>query len=215
MPTIRRLSVVALCLCVAGVIRAPDLHAQQPATETPTSAKTWLDRRQALEDYLRIADVIKMEEIGVGVTRPRRAYLAPGGLVDRMAWKTITPGLHEGFWESYKSEIAAYELDKLLGLDMIPPTVERRVKGDLGAAIMWVSPTKELQGAWRPSKPTVTQGRCMEPAARSREDVRQPHLQYRSKPRELARRPILEPDPDRSHPLVHSEKGHGPPDDAH
>ena len=35
----------------------------------------------------------------------------------------------------------------------------------------------------------------MEPAARSREDVRQPHLQYRSKPRELARRPILKPDP--------------------
>jgi len=69
MPTIRRLSVVALCLCVAGVIRAPDLHAQQPATETPTSAKTWLDRRQALEDYLRIADVIKMEEIGVGVEK--------------------------------------------------------------------------------------------------------------------------------------------------
>ena len=35
-----------------------------------------------------------------------------------------------GYWESYKSEIAAYELDKLLGLDMIPPTVERRVQGE-------------------------------------------------------------------------------------
>ena len=32
-----------------------------------------------------------------------------------MAWKTIRPGFHSGYWESYKSEIAAYELDKLLG----------------------------------------------------------------------------------------------------
>jgi hypothetical protein len=153
MPTIRRLSVVALCLCITGVVRAPFIHAQQAATETPTSAKTWLDKRQAMEDYLKTADVIKMEEIGVGVTRPRRAYLAPGGLVDRMAWKTITPGLHEGFWESYKSEIAAYELDKLLGLEMIPPTVERRVKGDVGAAIMWVSPTKSFKDLGGPPTP--------------------------------------------------------------
>ena len=86
-----------------------------------------------------------MEDIGLGVTKPRRAYLAPGGPVDRMAWKTISPGIHQGFWESYKSEIAAYELDKLLGLDMIPPTVERRVKGEVGAAVMWVSPTKSFK----------------------------------------------------------------------
>jgi len=153
MPTIRRLSVVALCLCITGVVRAPFIRAQQAATEAPTSAKTWLDKRQALEDYLKIADVIKMEEIGVGVTKPRRAYLAAGGLVDRMAWKTITPGIHDGFWESYKSEIAAYELDKLLGLDMIPPTVERHVKGDLGAAIMWVSPTKSFKELGGPPSP--------------------------------------------------------------
>lgn len=128
----------------------------QTATQSPASAKTWLDQRQALEDYLRTAEVIKMEEIGVGVTKPRRAYLAPGGPVDRMAWKTIRPGLHHGFWESYKSEIAAYEFDKLLGLDMIPPTVERKIKGEVGAAVMWVSPTqsfKDLGGP--PSAPAA------------------------------------------------------------
>jgi hypothetical protein len=38
--------------------------------------------------------------------------------------------------------VAAYELDKLLGLDMVPPTVEKRVKGELGAAIMWCAPVK-------------------------------------------------------------------------
>jgi hypothetical protein len=147
MSPVRRLSVLAFFLFAAGAplfSDAPIVPSQQTATET-ANAKTWLDRREALENYLRTADVVKMEDIPVGVTKPRRAYLAPGGLVDRMAWKTIRPGIHSGYWESYKSEIAAYELDKLLGLEMIPPTVERRVQGDLGAAVMWVSPIKSFK----------------------------------------------------------------------
>jgi hypothetical protein len=147
MQVVPRVSVVVLCLLATGApvfTTASRTLAPQAAAEAAGS-KTWLDRRQALEDYLKVADVVKMEEIGLGVTRPRRAYLAPGGLVDRMAWKTITPGIHEGFWESYKSEIAAYELDKLLGLEMIPPTVERRVKGEVGAAVMWISPVKSFK----------------------------------------------------------------------
>jgi hypothetical protein len=147
MPVVARLSVVVLFLLTTNApvfTSASRARALQAGLEV-ASSKTWLDRRQALEDYLKVADVVKMEEIGLGVTRPRRAYLAPGGLVDRMAWKTITPGIHEGFWESYKSEIAAYELDKLLGLEMIPPTVERRVKGEVGAAVMWISPVKSFK----------------------------------------------------------------------
>ena len=46
--------------------------------------------------------------------------------------------MRDGYFESYKSEVAAYELDKLLSLNMVPPVVERRVNNDLGAAIMWV-----------------------------------------------------------------------------
>jgi hypothetical protein len=147
MPVVARLSVVVLFLLTTNApvfTSGSRARALQAGLEV-ASSKTWLDRRQALEDYLKVADVVKMEEIGLGVTRPRRAYLAPGGLVDRMAWKTITPGIHEGFWESYKSEIAAYELDKLLGLEMIPPTVERRVKGEVGAAVMWISPVKSFK----------------------------------------------------------------------
>ena len=86
-----------------------------------------------------------MKEIGVGVTRPNRAYLEPGGLFGSMAWKPIAPGMKNGFYESYRSEIAAYELDKLLGLGMIPPTVERDVDRKTGAAVMWASPTRSFK----------------------------------------------------------------------
>lgn len=147
MPVVPRVSVLVLCLLATGapvLTSGPRSYAEQTAAEA-ASSKTWLGRRQALEDYLKTAEVVKMEDIGLGVTKPRRAYLAPGGLVDRMAWKTISPGIHEGYWESYKSEIVAYELDKVLGLEMIPPTVERRVKGEAGAAVMWISPAKSFK----------------------------------------------------------------------
>ncbi len=81
----------------------------------------------------------------LGVTRSIRCYFAPGGLVESMAFKSIPPGLQTGFWESYKSEMAAYELDKLLGLQMVPPTVEKRVRNNLGAAVMWVSPVRSFK----------------------------------------------------------------------
>jgi hypothetical protein len=87
----------------------------------------------------------KIERIPVGVTAPRKVSFEPGGLVPAVAWKAIRPGLSQGFYESYKSEIAAYELDKALGLGMVPPTVERRIEGDLGAAVMWVVGTKSFK----------------------------------------------------------------------
>ena len=116
-----------------------------PQEAAAASAKTWADRVQEIEEFLKTAEVVDIEDLKVGVTRPRRAKLAPGGPVESIAWKAIRPGRYGGFWESYKSEIAAYEVDKLLRLGMTPPTVERRVAGDLGAAVMWVSPVQSFK----------------------------------------------------------------------
>ena len=115
----------------------------QPAA--PASSKTWIGRNAEIESYLKSAPVTGMEELKVGVTRPRRAKLAPGGPVEAMAWKAVKPGRYSGYWESYKSEIAAYELDKALELGMVPPTVEKQVIGETGAAVMWVSPTHSFK----------------------------------------------------------------------
>ena len=86
------------------------------------------------------------------MTKPQKATLKPGGPIEAIAWKHIPPKRYQGYWESYKSDIAAYELDKLLGLGMIPPTVEKRVKGDPGAAIMWCPEVKSFKDTGGPPK---------------------------------------------------------------
>ena len=125
----------------------------QPAA----SAKTWVGRAAEIEDYLRTATIVRVEDVSRGVTQPHRAYLAPGGPVDSMVWKALRPGISHGFFESYKSEIAAYEIDKLLALDMVPPKVERRVEGELGVAVMWVDSTKSFADFGGVPKPPAQQ----------------------------------------------------------
>ena len=128
------------------------VSAPQASVEA-TSAKVWVGRSAEYEDFLKQAEIVRMEKIPVGVTKPARCYFAPGGLVESMAFKSIPPGRQTGYWESYKSELAAYELDKLLDLQMIPPTVEKRVKGDLGAAVMWVPAVKSFKEMGGPPTP--------------------------------------------------------------
>jgi hypothetical protein len=115
---------------------------QAPATLTPASAqpsaRVWEGHNADFEAYLRTAPITRMKAIDTGVTHPKRVYFAEGGLARSAAWKPLPPGRLNGYWESYKSEIAAYELDKLLDLGMVPVVVERRVDGNLGAAILWL-----------------------------------------------------------------------------
>ena len=134
MRTPRLVSAALLVLLAGFALSSAGAQAQDQAV----GAKTWIGRHDELEEFLENAEVVGMEDIGIGVTAPQRCYVAPGGPIEAFAWKPIRPGIYGGYYESYKAELAAYELDKLLGLDMVPVEVERRIKGDLSAAIMWV-----------------------------------------------------------------------------
>ena len=143
------LSLGAAIIALSGICDAAASQASEPAA----SAKVWVGRAAEYEDFVRNAEVVRMERMPVGVTKPVRCYFASGGLLESIAFKSIKPGRQTGYWESYRSEMAAYELDKLLDLQMIPPTVEKRVKGDLGAAVMWVSPVRSFKQMGGPPTP--------------------------------------------------------------
>jgi hypothetical protein len=119
------------------------------------SVRTWIGREPQIEAHLRTAQVTRIENLGTGVTRPRRVFLEPAVPVGSLTWKVLPPGRRGGYWESYKSEIAAYELDRRLGMQMVPPAVEREIDGDTGAAVMWVEETRSVKelGGQVPSGP--------------------------------------------------------------
>lgn len=134
----------------------PPAQAQAPAqaAAAPTgSAKVWVGRETEIEEFIRTAPFTRIEELPIGVTKPRRGYFAPGGPAISAAWKVLPPGRPNGFWESYKSEIAAYELDRMLGMNMVPPSVEKTWKGDRGAAILWLQPVRSWKAVEKLPKP--------------------------------------------------------------
>jgi hypothetical protein len=144
MTAVQQRVIAASCaVYVIGLLAGPQAQ-EAPAASART--KTWLGRQQEIEQYLKSAEVVRMQDVSVGVTKPRRANLAPGGPIGEMMWKALpADGYRGGYRESYKTEIAGYEMDKLLELDMVPPKVERRVKGTIGVAIMFVPNTKSFK----------------------------------------------------------------------
>ena len=101
------------------------------------------------EAFLRAAQIVERKSISTGITHPQQVTLRDGVRTLRGVWKTIdesrqgvTPmeggGFQVDFRDTYKFEIAAYELDKLIGLDLVPPTVERQIKDEHGSLQLWV-----------------------------------------------------------------------------
>jgi hypothetical protein len=93
-------------------------------------------RRPDIEGFLASAEIIRWEEIGEGVTKPYRVFLRKGDLEMKACWKNPS-GIQFGFLEGWQYEIAAYRLDKIIGLNMIPPAVEREFRGKKGALSYW------------------------------------------------------------------------------
>jgi hypothetical protein len=103
----------------------------------------------AAEEFLREAEVVAMKPIGVGITKPMKVTLRRNGREHHAVWKTVDDlrqgifqgpkgGFQSAFRDSYKYEVAAYELDKLLQLGLVPPTVSREIDGRRGSLQLWV-----------------------------------------------------------------------------
>lgn len=95
--------------------------------------------REKWEEFLKTAIIIgqKQQESREAVTEPWELILEKNGVTRKALWKDAE-GRTKGFVENWRWEIAAYRLDKHLGLNMVPPTVEKRFKGNRGSCQLWV-----------------------------------------------------------------------------
>jgi len=94
-------------------------------------------QRQELEKFLKTAEITGHRDIGEGVTKPIQLFLKRENIERSGAWKN-PKGKQKGYLEGWQYEIAAYQMDKLLDLNMIPPTVERKFNGKRGSLQFWV-----------------------------------------------------------------------------
>lgn len=105
-----------------------------------------LAERPKWEEFLATAAIVGEEHLsGPGaVTNPWKLTMQKDGIKRYALWKNAQ-GLMNGYLEGWTYEVAAYRLDKLLGLNMVPPTIERRFKGDKGSCQLWIEDVTSLK----------------------------------------------------------------------
>jgi hypothetical protein len=120
------------------------------ASAPPQTAATLSSDEQ--RKFLQTADVIGSRPIGKGVTGSSRLTLSNGTFTHDAGFQSIEDRLspedrargrrragERNFVDSYKYNVAAYELARVLALDhMMPATVERRWGGRVGSLTWWV-----------------------------------------------------------------------------
>jgi hypothetical protein len=140
------LSLVASLIVASLSVRAQTPAAAAPDSVTLSSSRVWVGRYAEYEDFLRTADIERVESFKAGITgHTKHVFFKPGGLAPEGAMRDQRPGRYEGYFESYKSEAAAYKLDRLLQMDMVPPTVERTYNSQSVTMQLFVKNVKMLK----------------------------------------------------------------------
>jgi hypothetical protein len=97
------------------------------------------------EEFLQTANIVDKRQMGQseGVTLPWVLTLEKDGVTKRSVWKNIEAlGRYVDNW---RYEIAAYRLSNYLGLNMVPPTVEKRFQENRGSCVVWVDYWKNFE----------------------------------------------------------------------
>ncbi len=132
------------------------LAAQQAAPAAPPQTQaavieTAADYQgPAAEEFLNKAKIVKVRAIGTGVTLPEKVTLQLNGVERFAAFKNIDEkrvGITQfggappevNFQDSWQCEIPAYLVDVIVGLGMVPATIERRVNNKVGSLQWWVA----------------------------------------------------------------------------
>jgi hypothetical protein len=106
------------------------------------------------EKFLETGKIVSQKTLSRGVTKSIRATLTDGKLkhdahiqmVDKQLVNLYAPdGTPVPWRDSYKYNIAAYRLLRFLGLDMTPPSVERKISGRPAAITWWADNVKMLE----------------------------------------------------------------------
>lgn len=139
---------VLLLLALISVLFAQERQTEVGQAQQSNTSVFQPDQRAFWENFLHTAQVVKTRRIPTGITHPVRVTLTDGTVTHDAIFKTIDEfkrgitqmqaGVEIDLKDSYKFEIAAYELDKILQINMIFPTVARTINQEKGSIQYWI-----------------------------------------------------------------------------
>ena len=146
----------ALCasmLVVVALLAVPPLVAGQTATQaSPVPALS----PEEMEQFLLNATIGKTKKMSKGVTKARQVSMSDGRIthdaqvqdvdIARALFEVDPKHTEVNFKDSYRYNIAAYRLARLLGLDNVPMSVERKVDGKPAAVTWWLDDVAMEEG---------------------------------------------------------------------
>ncbi len=135
-----------LCILIAQVLGVTGWAQTGPVpARTPYSP---FESPQEAAAFLQTARIVRSRPLGSGVSGARKLLLDDGKVQHSAVFKDVDVHRHEvtiikgvpeaDFKDSWRYEVAAYELDKLLGMNLIPVTVERRIDEKDGSLQLWM-----------------------------------------------------------------------------
>jgi hypothetical protein len=136
-------------MVLAGILGLPG--ALQSQTKGTTSSP--LSEEQKTQ-FLLTAKVLKTRNASHGITGTLRATLSDGRITHDASIQAINEsktafqtamGTELNFRDTWKFDVAGYKLDRLLGLNMVPVSVERKHKGSAACFSWWVDDVLMLE----------------------------------------------------------------------
>ena len=135
---------VVLALNLLFLARSPIAAAPQEAAVAQAAPSLTLAQQ---EEFLQKAKILRTRAAGKGVTGTLRATMSDGTVTHDASIQTIDEYMTEfksnrgtefNFRDTWRYNVAAYRLDRLLELDMIPPSIERNFQSKPGAFTWWI-----------------------------------------------------------------------------
>jgi hypothetical protein len=136
-------------LAAAITLATPQASSQPVAAPAPQSAAALapIPSDAEIERFLTEADVVRTRDTKKGVTGSLRATLSDGKLTHDAQIQMVEEakrefrtdrGVEFDFRDSWEFNVAAYKIDRMIGLNMTPVSIERKHRSTPGAWTWWI-----------------------------------------------------------------------------
>ncbi|HSR68122.1 MAG TPA: hypothetical protein VLU25_09275 [Acidobacteriota bacterium] len=133
---------ILLCLSLLSPLLADNVYLGPDGTPLPFQSE------EEVLEALRTGEIVSIEKVGIGVTGVEKVLLDKDGVRLHAVFRDVRiykPRFFEDdgsitvhFRDDYIFELAAYRLGRMLGLDNIPPVVERKIGYRQGTLQLWI-----------------------------------------------------------------------------